>query len=313
MGWFTRGKSTDKEQLQQQHERATETMLALGNGQLPPYIRQRIKEQRRGELPWTSDLSVSEWLLTAKYRFRPLGMVLGSSFFHIGYSKADIGGSWSSGEVSVIARAVRDGRTKALDRMAMEAKEMGANAVVGVRLDTRTPGFFGHDTEFTAFGTAIAVEGLNPSSQPLLCTVSAQDLAKLLAQGSIPVGLALGVSVYYQYSTWLDVRQEYSWFNQELSSMTQAVYSARHNAMSDMDRDARALNGTGILAHDTSMKVYEVEVERGENDERTDHILEVISIGTVISSHKHLMPLNIKPVLSMNDKAPEVTFEPTGK
>lgn len=288
-------------------------MRALEDGDLPPYIRHRIAEQRAGELPWTSTLSVSEWLLAAKYRFRPLGMVMGSCFSHIGFSKADLAGSWSAGEFSILARAIRDGRTKALKRMAMEAQELGANAVIGVRLDTKSPGYFGHDTEFTAFGTAVAVEGLEPSGEPLLCTVSAQELAKLLAHGSIPVGLALGVSVYYQYTTWQDSRRENSFYNQEIPSMTEAVYQTRHNAMSDMIRDARSVRGNGILAHNWHMRVYEVEVERGEYDERTDHILETVAFGTVVSSPKHATKVPIQTVLSMSDTVAEVSFEPMGE
>lgn len=305
MGWFGLGKgqSSDEELLERQQRQAAQTMHALENSSLPVHIRARMTQQSRGELPWTSNLSVPEWLLAKKYKFRPLGMVMGSCFSHLGYSKADIGGSWSSGEFSVIAHAIRDGRSKALNRMTLEAQELGANAVVGVRVDSHMPGYFGHDTEFAAFGTAVAVEGLEPTGQPLLCTVSAQDLAKLLAQGSVPVHLALGVSVYYQYTDWRTAMNEYSWFNKEIPSMTEAVYTTRHNALSDMIRDAKSVSGTGILAHDTRMKVYEVEVERGENDERTDHILEFVSIGTVVCSPKSSLKLDVRPVLNMRGAA----------
>lgn len=315
MGWFNRSNQppVDKEQLRAQQRQTEETIQALENGQLPPYIRRRIDEQRGGEFPWTSTLSVAEWLLSAKYKFRPLGMVMGSCFSHIGYAKSDLRGSWSSGEFTVIARAIRDSRSKALDRMAMEAQEMGANAIIGVRVDSKSPGYFGHDTEFTAFGTAIAIDGIETHGRPLLCTVQGQDLAKLLMQSALPVGLALGVSVYYQYTTWRDGRSEYSWFNQELSSMTEAVYAARHNAMADMVRDARSYGGNGILAHDTTFKVYEIEVERAENDERTDHILEVVSMGTVVSSQKHLTPLQVRPVLSLGNETANIDFDPVAE
>ncbi len=314
MGLFGRGNwgSIEREWMREQQQRAQETIHALENRQLPPHVRQRISEQRRRELPWTSNLSVPEWLLTARYKFRPLGMVMGSCFSHIGISKADLRGSWGSGEFTIISRVIRDSRTKALERMALEAKELGANAVVGVRVDSRTPGYFGHDTEFTAFGTAIAVDGLKPANEPLLCTVSAQELAKLLAQGTVPLNLALGVSAYYQYTDWRDKMRESSWFNQELPTMTDAVYTARYNAMSDMLRDAGQVGGTGVLAHDTKMKVYEVEVERGEGDDRTDHILEVVSTGTIVASEKRPLPVRIKPVLSLNDKYRSLAFDPTG-
>lgn len=315
MAWFSRNNqpSVDKEQLRAQQRQVDETIQALENGQLPPYIRRRIAEQRQGSLPWTSTLSVTEWLLSAKHKFRPLGMVMGSCFSHIGYAASDLQGSWSSGEFAVIARAIRDTRTKALQRLAMEAQEMGANAVIGVRIASKSPGYFGHDTEFTAFGTAITVDGLETRGRPLLCTVSGQDLTKLLMQDALPVGLALGVSVYYQYTTWQDARSEYSWFNQEMSSFTEGVYTARHNAMTDMERDARSLNGNGILAHNTTFRVFEIEVERaGAGGERTDHILEVVSMGTVVASAKHPVPLHVRPVLSLGNPIANIHFQPDG-
>lgn len=285
---------------QPQSDRADDTRTALARGQLPGYVRQRLDTQRTGALPWTSDLSVNEWLLMKNYKFRPLGLVMGSSYYHVGYSKANFSGSWGSGEVRSISNALYQGRHLALTRMSQEAKELGANAVVGVRLETKMPSYAGHETEFVAIGTAVAMEGLAPSANPVLCTVSGQDLAKLLAAGAIPVSLALGVSVYYQYTTARDTWREQSWSNQEMPMFTESVYQTRHTAMRNMIHEAVQAGGSGVLAHETKLHVYEVEVERGENDKRTDHILEFVSIGTVVSSTRQVPPLDIETVLSLS-------------
>lgn len=285
---------------QPQSDRADDTRAALERGQLPGYVRQRLDTQRTGALPWTSDLSVNEWLLMQNYKFRPLGLVMGSSYYHVGYSKANFSGSWGSGEVRSISNALYQGRHLALTRMSQEAKELGANAVVGVRLETKMPSYAGHETEFVAIGTAVAMEGLAPSANPVLCTVSGQDLAKLLAAGSIPVSLAMGVSVYYQYTTAQDTWRERSWSNQEMPMFTDSVYQTRHAAMRNMVHESVQAGGTGVLAHETKLHVYEVEVERGENDTRTDHVLEFVSMGTVISSPRQMPPLNIETALSLS-------------
>ena len=81
---------------------------------------------------------------------------------------------------------------------------------------------------------------------------------------------------------------------------TDSVYQTRHAAMRNMVHESVQAGGTGVLAHETKLHVYEVEVERGENDTRTDHVLEFVSMGTVISSPRQMPPLNIETALSLS-------------
>ena len=282
-----------------QRQRAEQTIAALESGQIPPYVRERIQEQKAGEYPWTSDLSVNEWLMLKQYRLQPLGMVMGSSIYHIGYSASSFSGSWGSGSIPVIEHALLEGRRLALQRMKQEAQLMGAHAVVGVRLNNHLPDINSHETEFTAFGTAVVLEGENPPAEPLLCTVSASDFIKLVHAGAIPISLGLGVSAYYQYTTRNAQWQTNSWSNQEVRTFTESVYATRHAAMQRLQQQVRQVGGTGVLAHETSLSVHEVEVERGENDERTDHILEFVAIGTIVQATKNPAYPKAETVLSL--------------
>jgi hypothetical protein len=58
---------------------------------LPAHARERLVEMRsqkgKGGL-FTSDLSVSEFLLVKQAGFDPLGLVVGSSIYHIGYQQS---------------------------------------------------------------------------------------------------------------------------------------------------------------------------------------------------------------------------------
>lgn len=290
-----------RESIRRNQERADATIQALARGQLPPYIEERIERQNQHGLPWTSDLTVNEWLVLSQYQIEPLGMAMGSCFYHVGYSVASSAGVWYSTDLTHIERALYEGRNLALSRLQMEAKAMGANAVVGVRLNSHRPGFHGHETEFTAFGTAVKVKGLEKTpEQPLLCTVSGQELVKLLAEGTLPVGFAMGVCVHYVYTSQQDRWQERSWYNQEIPRFSQAVYHTRSRATANMWREAKNLGGTGVLGHETSLSVMEVDVERGENDEREDHVLEFVSLGTVVDSTSLPIPLRPQLVLDIS-------------
>lgn len=282
-------------------DRAEETMRALQQGVLPRHVRERIDRGRKGEGPWSSTLSVNEWALLAPKRFKPLGMVAGSCFYHVGYTVSSSAGAWVSHDLTYLEHALYDARQLALTRLAQEAAAYGAHAVVGVRLDMRQPGFEGHETEFVATGTAVRLDDVPVPLLPVLCTVSGQDLVKLLAVGSIPVGVAMGVCIHYQYTSWQDTWQQQSWYNQEVGVYSEAVYYTRNKAVQQMWQDARRLDATGVLAEDTDLHVMDIEVERGEDDERDDHVLEFLAIGTAV--HSGPVPEHLRPrlVLALQD------------
>ncbi len=305
--WFKRqstgGLSRDElERMRQASDaRAQETLAALQRGQLPPPVRERLAREKMADLPWTSTLSVNEWLVFSRLRLKPLGLVMGSCFYHIGYSLSNYGGAWYSRDLPDQERAITEGRRIALSRMEQEAMELGAHAVVAVRVDTRQPGYYGHETEFVAMGTAVMVEGMARNSRPLICTVDGEDFLKLLRVGSIPVGVALGACVHYQYTSAQDKFQSTTFWNTEVPRYTDAIYHTRDRAVKSMWDDARQMGASGVLAHDTKLRVMEVEVERGEGDEREDHIVEFLSIGTAVSSVRVPPDLKVRPVLELHD------------
>src|SRR5437870_13645030 len=79
---------------------------------------------------FTSDLSVNEFLLVKQAGFEPLGLVVGSSIYHIGYQR----GSWSvNQELTVLTQAMYHARDLAMTRMEEAADTLGADGIVGVR------------------------------------------------------------------------------------------------------------------------------------------------------------------------------------
>src|SRR3954452_17663385 len=81
---------------------------------------------------FTSDLSINEFLLVGEAGFEPLSMVVGSSMYHDGIQVARWG---QSQELAVLSQAMYSGRQAAMQRMVAEATAVGADGIVGVRLD----------------------------------------------------------------------------------------------------------------------------------------------------------------------------------
>ena len=109
-----------------------------GSG-VPEDAMRRLAELRPGQPDqlFTSDLSVNEFLLVREAGFRPLGLVLGSSIYHVGIQI----GRWSKNqELDVLSQAMYHARELAMTRMEAEADVLGADGIVGVRLDDRVQG-----------------------------------------------------------------------------------------------------------------------------------------------------------------------------
>src|SRR6478672_5040608 len=117
---------------------------------VPEHGRERLAQMRGGF--FTSDLSVNEFLLVKQAGFDPLGLVIGSSIYHIGYQQS----SWKqSTEMAVLSQAMYEARELAMTRMEEEADQLGADGVVGVRLDIGRYEWGEHLAEFIAIGTAV--------------------------------------------------------------------------------------------------------------------------------------------------------------
>src|SRR5438552_5049165 len=146
---------------------------------VPEHGRERIDDLKRGL--FTSDLSVDEFLLVKAAGFQPLGFVVGSSIYHIGYQQA----SWKqSQEMNVLTQAMYSARELAMTRMEEEADQLGADGIVGVRLDIGRYEWGENLAEFIAIGTAVRHrEGVlhrAAHGRPFTSELSGQDCWTLL-------------------------------------------------------------------------------------------------------------------------------------
>src|SRR5271165_1739702 len=199
---------------------------------------------------FTSDLSVSEYVLLGEAGFEPLGFVVGSSIYHIGLQV----GRWSQNqELQVVTQAMYNARELAMTRMRAEADHLGADGIVGVQLRMQQY-VWGQDVlEFIATGTAVRAIGATagahraPDGRPFTSDLSAQDFFRLLAAGAVPVAFVLGTCVYHiaHQSAFQALRQAGQ--NQEMLQFTQGIYEARELALSRMQAEAAQARASGIV------------------------------------------------------------------
>jgi uncharacterized protein YbjQ (UPF0145 family) len=211
---------------------------------LPQHARERLEGMRKHHF-FTSDLSVNEFLLVKEAGFQPLGLVMGSSIYHIGVQQIQQG---KSEELTVLTQAMYSARELAMVRMEEEADALGADGVVAVRLTLSVHAWGANVVEFLAIGTAVKSLGgegfRGPENRPFTSDLSGQDFWTLLNAGYRPLGFVMGNCVYYIAG---GQPQNQPKDNVELVGPTQALYDARELAMERMQVEAEAMNAAGIV------------------------------------------------------------------
>ena len=89
---------------------------------------------------------------------RTLGLVRGNTIRarHIGKDILAVMRNIVGGEVSEYTKLLAESREQALDRMADEARELGADAIISLRFSTSM--IMGGSAELLAYGTAVVLE-----------------------------------------------------------------------------------------------------------------------------------------------------------
>jgi uncharacterized protein YbjQ (UPF0145 family) len=224
---------------------------------------------------FTSDLSVSEYVLLGEAGFEPLGFVVGSSIYHIGIQVARWG---QNQELQVLTQAMYNARELAMSRMQAEAEHLGADGIVGVQLRMQAY-VWGQDVlEFLATGTAVKASGgaagahRTPDGRAFTSDLSAQDFFRLLAGGAVPVAFVLGTCVYHiaHQSVMQALRQAGQ--NQEMMQFTQGIYEARELSLSRMQTEATTAQAAGVVG--VNVGVY--------NHVWGEHATEFLATGTAV-------------------------------
>src|SRR5205807_832519 len=272
------------------------TTSAGPQSDLPEHAMERLRELRGegGRRPlFTSDLSVNEFLLVRRAGFDPIGLVVGSSIYHIGYQQA----SWNQNqEMTVLSQAMYHARELAMSRMEEEADALGADGIVGVRLDIGRYEWGESLAEFIAIGTAVrSSDGTSHRTihhKPFTSDLSGQDFYKLLSVGYRPTGLVMGSCVYHVAHQGLRGFFKTVGQNVEMENYTQALYDARELAQERMQAEAEHLQAEGVVG---------VQIQERSHGWGS-HVIEFFAIGTAIvtTTNDRSLP-EPTPTISLND------------
>ena len=265
---------------------------------LPAGAADRLRAMRgSGARPafFTSDLSVDEFLLVEQAGFEALGLVMGSSIYHVGFQWQ----RWSvSQELGVLTKAMFEARELAMTRMEEEADLLGADGVVGVRLVFKEYAMDEGVLEFQAIGTAIRHRERVGSfrtkdNRPFTSDLSGQDLWKLARAGYRPVSLAMGACVYHIAHLSFMQALKQAGRNQEMKIYTDATYAARELALERMQAEAVERGGVGVVG----ARVEESNWGWGAN------AIEFFAVGTAVApmdDKATRAPLNVQEVVTFD-------------
>jgi uncharacterized protein YbjQ (UPF0145 family) len=260
---FRRPSAEELAQRAAAERRQADIQSALQNGTVPMTIQSRLEGVRSGRLPWVATLTPAELRTVRSHGLRPIAAISASCWLHYGWS-------WTEGHAQ--------GWDMALQRLRDEAKAAGANAVLDVKMRT-IPFDLSTSMDFTLVGTAVYVEGLPPSSDPIVATVPALEFVKLLEADVVPTGIAIGA--YYEWLLNFSINPNMTWMgnveSHQLSSLWEKV---RRQAHAQLRTHARS-QGNGVLAHINFSEMFE-----DENNGNKRYLARYIVVATTVDARR---------------------------
>src|SRR5947209_4058227 len=245
---FWKHASPEEEQRKpQSHQEAEASLHSLQAGGLPTQAQRRLGEETaKDHKLFTSDLSVNEFLLARSQGYQPVGQVMGSSIYHVGWQNTP-NSTYTTNEyeLTVLSKAHQHAAQLALSRLEQEAGLLKAHGVIGVHFDRRNYEWGQDLVEYSAIGTAIRFPNAPLPQSPFLSDLSGQEFWTLLQAGYQPLGLVTGYCSYFVSLGTLNS----PWHNQAIGPFSQAVSTARDLAMQrvvDMARTYRAFGVVGM-------------------------------------------------------------------
>ncbi|MEC5387946.1 heavy metal-binding domain-containing protein [Uliginosibacterium sp. H3] len=201
--------------------------------------------------------------------FTPKHFVFGNVAYSVGLGGGFLGllRSLGRGEVTEFSEVFNRTRHLALERIRQEARELGANAVTGIRTSILP---LAGMQEMVMTGTACTHPALPASAWPVTSDLTHEEMWNLANQGYMPVQLVLGVSVYSLGLVGGISSFFKSFVRGEISELTSLIYEARERALIKIGEDAREAGADEVLG----VKTYVYNLGGG--------IIEFLAIGTAV-------------------------------
>lgn len=225
--------------------------------------------------------------------FMPIKFVFGNVAYSIGIGGGILGAfrALARGEVTEYSNVFNETRHRALWRITEEARQAGANSVVGIQTSILP---FGGMQEMVMIGTASRHAALPEEYQtrPITSDLTNEEMWNLIHMGYMPIQLVLGVSVYslgFINSVTSSVK---SLARGEISEMSSLLYEARDNALRRIRADAELCGADDVVG----IKTYVYQLGSG--------LIEFMVMGTAVKKLPGLKTLtdSLPPQAVIKDK-----------
>jgi len=278
----------------------------IARGGIPVGAQERLERVAASGSPvFNSDLTAKEYAISQAAGLTPIAQVMGSSVVQHGwqnYGWASYGGGMS--ELPSFAAPWNLSRQRSFDRLRQEANFAGADAVLGIEMTAKA--FLGepNNVEYLVFGTAVRDTAFARAggAGARLCTLSAQDFVKLRRIGAEALDVIGHTSVVVVALSGRANQMMGAWWgNQELTEVSRAVSAARHLAMDEVRRQARAVGANEMVI---STLTHRIDHHEYENPGYRQHFfivsMHVLGTAVALGAHDpHPQPLGV-PMMSIS-------------
>jgi uncharacterized protein YbjQ (UPF0145 family) len=200
--------------------------------------------------------------------YKPVRHVFGNIAYSIGVGGGVLGSlkTLARGEIQEFSDVFNRTRHAALDRVLGEARQSGANAVVGIRT-TIQPWAGTH--EMMMAGTA-AFNAALLAPEIVTSDLTGEELWAMTTLGYAPIKLLMSTSIYSLGLTGGFLAAFKSFTRGEISELTRLVHDAREMAIDRLKREADQLGAEDVVG----VKTYIAEISHG--------LIEFMAIGTAV-------------------------------
>jgi uncharacterized protein YbjQ (UPF0145 family) len=200
----------------------------------------------------------------------PVRFVFGNVAYTIGVGRGILAGfkTMARGEIKEYSDVLNKTRHLALERIVDEARQVKANAVVGI--ETRVMPFQGtHEMIMTGTAAKCARLPAESAQEPVTSDLTAEELWNLTNMGYSPLKLVMGTAVYSLgwsggISSWLQ-----SFSKGEIEALTSLIYDAREHAIGLIKDEADEIGADDVMGITTHIH------EMGS-------LIEFMAIGTAV-------------------------------
>ena len=302
MGFFGHGAADDSEH--------PDSLARIEAGGIPVRAQERLQALGSEGSLFTSGLSVNEFALLGRLGPQPLAQVMGASVIRTGwqylpplepgrtfissspfvptptgvarqnlYTEASLSQirnyKWRTEvvcELDELTAAWNMARRRALSRLLEEALQVGADAVVGVRLRRGDHDLGKRTIEYVVSGTAIRFPNSDSTSAPTLSDLSVQDYWRLHGAGHEPAGLVATTSIVFASPPRaMRVRRlRTTAQNQELEELSQGFHLARESVRVGLRSQVSEAQGTGAVGVEFSHSVRRERLGLGSSVQTSD-------------------------------------------